>query len=226
MNQRIIGVDAAKKLAGLQIDLLQKLRQDQIGLDELEWFVKLRQEHKPLLAALCTVLSKTPDEVNQRWSQNLVAFQQELLKVLRPPEVVKVCDLEAFFHTHSGLWVSNEFRERIVAKASGAGTVRETSLYVLPRNMFDKEIEAELLADHIWSETDACATSAHLISLQPGGKRGTLLGDGRVNLFHTRSGVVNVRWSTDDDREWLVSVWGRGDRRWPAGSQVLSPITE
>ena len=39
----IIGADAAK-LAGLQIDLLQKIRSGQVTLDHLEWFSKLRKE--------------------------------------------------------------------------------------------------------------------------------------------------------------------------------------
>jgi len=39
----IIGADAAK-LAGLQIDLLQKIRNGQVTLEHLEWFSKLTKE--------------------------------------------------------------------------------------------------------------------------------------------------------------------------------------
>ena len=41
----IIGADAAK-LAGLQIDLLQKIRSGQITLGHLEWFSKLTKEER------------------------------------------------------------------------------------------------------------------------------------------------------------------------------------
>ncbi len=45
----IIGADAAK-LAGLQIDLLQKARQDQVTLDHLEWFIKLSKSQRDMLS--------------------------------------------------------------------------------------------------------------------------------------------------------------------------------
>jgi len=41
----IIGADAAK-LADLQIDLLQKIRNGQVTLDQLEWFNKLTREER------------------------------------------------------------------------------------------------------------------------------------------------------------------------------------
>lgn len=41
----IIGADAAK-LAGLQIDLLQKIRSEQVTLNHLEWFNKLTREER------------------------------------------------------------------------------------------------------------------------------------------------------------------------------------
>ncbi len=43
-----IGVDAAK-LAGLQIDLLQKIRSGHVSLDHLEWFNKLTREERDYL---------------------------------------------------------------------------------------------------------------------------------------------------------------------------------
>lgn len=44
-----IGADAAK-LAGLQVDLLQKMRQGQITLDHLEWFIKLSKVQRDMLS--------------------------------------------------------------------------------------------------------------------------------------------------------------------------------
>lgn len=47
---KIIGVDAAK-LAGLQIDMLQKMRNLQMTIEHLEWFNKLRKEDRDWLVA-------------------------------------------------------------------------------------------------------------------------------------------------------------------------------
>ena len=44
----IIDADAAK-LAGLQIDLLQKVRQGQVTLDHLEWFTRLSRDVREAL---------------------------------------------------------------------------------------------------------------------------------------------------------------------------------
>ena len=130
-----------------------------------------------------------------------------------------------FFCTRPGLWVSNEFRERIVAKTSDAGVVRKTTCHVLPRDMTDAEVEAELPANHMWSEADVCATIANMISLQLKGENGTLLNDGHANLFYTSSCVVRVDWGADD-RRWGVDTWSRDGCRWDAGGQVLSPATD
>jgi len=48
MDTKDIGVDAAK-LAGLQIDLLQKIRDKQVTVGHLEWFNKLTREERDLL---------------------------------------------------------------------------------------------------------------------------------------------------------------------------------
>ncbi|KKU34665.1 MAG: hypothetical protein UX49_C0038G0005 [Candidatus Wolfebacteria bacterium GW2011_GWC2_46_275] len=45
---KIIGVDAAK-LAGLQIDLLQKLRDQQMTIEHLKWYLGLRKEERDAL---------------------------------------------------------------------------------------------------------------------------------------------------------------------------------
>jgi len=130
-----------------------------------------------------------------------------------------------FFRTRSGLWVSDEFRKRALAKASGTGVVRESTCYVLPRGMTDAQIEAELPENHLWDEDDLCATVAHLIGLQPNGKEGKLLNNGYLNLFYTSSCVVDVLWNADV-RTWSVNTWYRDDRRWGTGDQVFFPATD
>lgn len=55
--ERNIGVDAAK-LAGLQIDTLQKMRNGQITLEHLEWFNKLNKVERDKLIGVNTVDSR------------------------------------------------------------------------------------------------------------------------------------------------------------------------
>ncbi len=52
--EKNIGADAAK-LAGLQIDILQKVRNGQITLEHLEWFNKLNKVERDKLAGINTI---------------------------------------------------------------------------------------------------------------------------------------------------------------------------
>ncbi len=54
MMEKNIGADAAK-LAGLQIDILQKVRNGQITLEHLEWFNKLNKVERDKLAGINTI---------------------------------------------------------------------------------------------------------------------------------------------------------------------------
>ena len=130
-----------------------------------------------------------------------------------------------FLRTRPGLWVSDDFRQRIVARASGEGVVRKTHIFVLSHNMSDAEIEDKLSENHFWDEADLCATIAHMIMVQSGGKSGELLNNGRANLFYTSSCVVLVGWRAGLG-EWSVFTWLRGVSMWDAGNQAFSPATE
>ena len=55
--EKNIGADAAK-LAGLQIDTLQKVRNGQITLEHWEWFNKLNRVERDNLAGVNVVVSR------------------------------------------------------------------------------------------------------------------------------------------------------------------------
>lgn len=182
----------------------------------------MSQTHEFISAVVRNLPDDISPDVMQGWIGNPKALEK-FLRGLCPLEVVALT-LANFFSTRPGLWVSDDFRKRIVAKASDVSVVRKTTTYVLPRNMTDKEVEAELPENHHWTETDVCATVAHMINLQPNGKKGVLLNDGHANLFYTSSDVVLVYWDADN-RGWDVHTWERDDRRWDAGDRVFSPAT-
>ena len=82
--EKNIGADAAK-LAGLQIDTLQKIRNGQITLEHLEWFNKLKKVERNTLAGVNTADSRfsllttfqftVPENYNH--STQLASFSKE-----------------------------------------------------------------------------------------------------------------------------------------------------
>jgi len=132
-----------------------------------------------------------------------------------------------FYQTRSGLWVSEDFRSRVVAKAkpSPAGTSFKLDRATLAKNLTDSEIEVALPVAHIFSETEVCAIVVALIAEQLEGQEGTLLNNSCANLFFTASCVVGVRWFAGD-RGWGVGAWTLDDCQWSAGGQVFSLATD
>lgn len=132
-----------------------------------------------------------------------------------------------FYQTREGLYVWPDFKSRVVANSDlvEAGTVFKLNHALLTENMLDAEIEAVLLAKHLFDETQACAIIAGFIEEQPNGEEGVLLNSGHANPFYLGSCVVGVRWSADD-RKWYVSTWRRDGGRWSAGDRVFSPATD
>lgn len=133
--------------------------------------------------------------------------------------------LDAFFKTREGLWVSDSFRNLVVAKVSpGVGRAVATKSKKLDHNMTDEQIEAMLGDGHIFGDAVLCDTLKKMIQEQWGGKKGRLLNNGYANLLYLGSCVVRVYWCADF-LEWRVIAWRRDDVRWGAGLQVFSPAT-
>jgi hypothetical protein len=135
-------------------------------------------------------------------------------------------DPRSFFQTRPGLYISGDFRSRIVSKAKSTGVGVEFkldhALLTLTKNMTDAEIETALPPSHLFDESAVCAIIAKMISEQPDGKEGKLLNNRYTSLFYT-SCVVGVFWSAVYC-EWSVHAWMRGECRW-GGNQVFSPAT-
>jgi hypothetical protein len=134
---------------------------------------------------------------------------------------------DAYFRTRTGLWVSNDFRSHIVAKAQWypAGTssiVVNVDEISQEDGAADKEIEGALPTRHLFDETDVCAIVETMISKQPNGMEGDLENTGKVNLFYTSSYVVRVGWRAVNVR-WYVETWRRDESRWDTGGRVFSP---
>jgi hypothetical protein len=131
---------------------------------------------------------------------------------------------DVYYKTRSGLYVWDDFRNRIVAKATpvAADTKYSVAVSDLTKNATDEEIEDSLPTDHLFDESAVCAIVATMIEKQKNGEPGDLENTGYVNLFYTSSFVVYVRWHSVY-REWYVGTWSRDDYGWNAGYRVLSP---
>jgi hypothetical protein len=135
-------------------------------------------------------------------------------------------DPDKFFRTRPGLWVSDSFRNLVVAKTSPSvkGRAVVNKSIMLESHMLDTGIEEMLGEGHIFTEDQLCDFLAKMIEEQKGGEEGRLLNNGHANIFYLASCVVGVGWSRGR-REWDVGAWYRDDGRWDAGGRIFSPAT-
>ncbi|MBP6888802.1 MAG: hypothetical protein KBC21_03815 [Candidatus Pacebacteria bacterium] len=204
MNQ-IIEAGAAK-LAGLQIDLLQKMRQGKIGMNHLEWFIRLKPDMR----------------------EALMRGEYELKPIAQATG--DTFDSAKYFVTRDGLYVWPEFAQRILPAYQGLipkRGIEGVHSVDLPRNMYDREIVAEYLGGEEEARKHAFTPDqvADLIDTQKGGKAGVLLNNGYANLLYM-IGVCDVLFPVSVDWRsvnscWHVRAYQFDDARWRAGLRVL-----
>ncbi|MEK7503040.1 MAG: hypothetical protein AAB556_01185, partial [Patescibacteria group bacterium] len=140
-----------------------------------------RQELK-LAARILENLPVMTLEIMQGWIDNPRGLQKFLLglcpedSILTTPTLVAITlakqhNPDTFFKTRSGLYVWDDFRSRVVAKASpiDAGAKFRIERRDLIRDAKDSEVEG-VLTNHLFEESAVCAVIAELISKQPNGK--------------------------------------------------------
>lgn len=170
-------------------------------------------------------LSKTGDPSDPKKIKETPVSQN--LKLVSKSTVVKtteIIDPGAYFNTRTGLYVWDNFRERVLpgVGVTKKGNSFKLTNYDLVQGSSDEAIEASLPKKHLFSNSDVCAIVATLIDSQKNGEPGPMITTGYTNLFYTDQCVVYVRWSAGD-RGWHVDAWRRGDVRWLAGRRVFSP---
>lgn len=134
-------------------------------------------------------------------------------------------DPSAFWQTRSGLYVYDDFQNRVAAAAKP--TEVGTKFKKLPRFKLGRNATGEELKDArpngIWTATDFCPWLAAKLAKQANGEKGEFLNNGWANLFlveGVRGGVfvVDVDW---DDGGWSVCTWHL-DYGWDDGCQFGS----
>lgn len=145
------------------------------------------------------------------------------------PARATLFDPREFFKNRPGLYVWDDFRERIVSVAKPTDTLPETVLasFDLSLDSNDAEIRAGLPEGHVFQ--DASEFLLHLvgmIELQKDGGEGELLNNGYANIFYVLGAkgevfAVRVRWLSDD-RGWRVNALRLVEFRWLAGHRAFS----
>lgn len=138
-------------------------------------------------------------------------------------------DPEYFFKTGKGLYVWDDFVNRIRTVATAVESLAETmiSSFDLTQDATDEQIRAALLSEHVFEDTSMfCAHLAGMIERQSGGTEGRLLNNGYANIFYVRGArgevfAVRVRWH-GGYREWSVRAYALVDCRWIEGFRVFS----
>jgi len=118
---------------------------------------------------------------------------------------------QEYSKTRGGLYIWDEFTQRILAVAKPTDVPElQLDYYTLTEHAYDSEMG--LTEDDIFEVSEFCAYLAQMIDQQSNGKEGTLLTNGRTNIFQVRGvngGVfaVNVCWN------YLIRKWHvRADR--------------
>lgn len=133
-----------------------------------------------------------------------------------------------FFRIRKGLWTSSNFNNFILSGASKKMSANEATVgYAdLAQAANDAEIGAELSKGYVFEDVGTFLVHlATLIEGQWGGKEGTLLNNGYVNIFYVKVNgevfAVGVYWFADS-LEWACSADRLGDFRWSAGYRAFS----
>jgi hypothetical protein len=223
-----IGKDSAK-LAGLQIDLLQKLRNGQITLDQLEWFLGLTKDKRDGFIRTPKALTK-PRHVSQ---------SSDLLELV---SIVMISATTSKFVAKDKFVVNTKRNAKVLISAvwdnftnwflSGDGKIEDPineqvlRYHKLRKSSVDGPIIAEL-----GGEAKAETTLTEMFSLmekQKNGEDGVLLNNGYANIFYIRdkNGVLRAVYVAWVDDGWYVYAHPVDDSHgWRDGSRVFSRNT-
>lgn len=197
----------------------------------------LRRALREFLGLLKQLYTNLLGDEGEMWGNELKKFLRKEpcwgVKITKPA----IINLATFFKTRDGLWVSDEFRQRILAPALEMPETAPASVgepYDLPRNMTDAQI-LEKVGHKVFENPRALLlTLARLIDEQWGGKEGNLLTNGYANLFYVRGRnekgesevfAVDVDWDVGNG-EWLVLACRLDDNAWPEGFRAFPSKAE
>lgn len=190
-----IEVDAAK-LAGLQIDMLQKLRDGQMTIKQMEWFNNLSNDERDYL------LEKRFEKINLFDPKKFFKTKSGL----RVPDGFKKNILSA-------------------AKPIEKTQIVSISSFDLKRLMNGTQIRTELSKNHVFEVSEFCLYLANKVQKQSEEEEEEFLLNGEGNLhfvYGKKHFMVCVHRNITEQR-WCINTYHPNSHRWNIGSRVFFP---
>lgn len=209
----IIGAETAK-LAGLQVDSLQKVRSGQITLDQWEWFNGLTREQREALmvnGAATAEPAKTKPKPKPKSKTILRLISEEEHLVIGATDGTEI--IADATDTFPG-WIDSDFRAYGADEASGPTVETPVAVYEMVKDATFAQMFGSLGAD----TQKLCLTQSQIIGFVKA-HRDWLRTDGYATFFLVRSKgkffVASVSF-VDGGRLGVYVRRFEGDRAWSA----------
>jgi hypothetical protein len=194
-----------KKLGGNEETIYKAMNSDKIVAEIAKAIVGVKQTTSRILKYL--------ELLNPKFSISSVSFSRD--KFLASKLGVKVYLWDNFKN-----WIVPELSETIPVFSGNLAS------YKLTKNVYDKEIRAEIGEDQIFTSDEVLAIISFNISKQPNGEAGDFENTGYANIFYVRlkSGEVvalYVGWDSGA-REWGLDSDRLGDGYWREDGRVFA----
>lgn len=201
--------------------LMELVEKGKLALEQLE----------PIRLVVQAILDNKPVEVIVGGTKVLVQETSRVvgsfLRLLGPVTIPAITGQAKILAAGKDIWLGDNFKRWIATGLQWGSDLPETTWqsFETMKLAWDREIVSELPDGYVFKRHEFCAYMAHLVSLQPNGKAGILLSDGRANIFLVEdvNGVVrtvSVYWYSYSRR------WGFGadefDYRWRDGYRVFA----
>lgn len=224
MRLKTLEQKSAQDLAGLQVDLLQRLRSGNMSWEQIDWFRGLSFEKREKLMGKLVKTEQYP-------KMKLVDMKLVDTNVVATG-LAGEFDPQKHFNENKTVkyWKSDNFQKYVLNSAKTVKNLPEMnfSKHQLTETITDKEVMEHFQISEstgLMTREEILWTIASLTSKQPKGEAGALLNNAYVTIIGYMlcdDGVVravDVFWHSDN-AEWCCRCDGLG--RWDAGNELLS----
>jgi len=219
MRTKTLEQNSAQDFAGLQVDLLQKLRNGNMTWEQIDWFRNLSFKQREKLMGKMILNTEHPKM--KLTNSNIVVTG--LVGEFNPQE---------YFIENKKVkyWLSDNFKKHILSSVKNMSNIPEMnfSKYQFTETIYDKEIIENFQiseSKRLMAREEILWTIASLTSKQPKGEVGALLNNSYstiVGYMLCDDSVVRVVYvfCDSDDAKWHCYCYDL--ERWNAGHEMLS----
>jgi hypothetical protein len=218
MRTKTLEQNTAQDFAGLQINVLQKLRTGNMTYEQFDWFANISYENREKLMGKSV---KTEHPKMKFTDSNIIIG-----------ELVAGYNPQQYFTENKKVnyWRSDNFNQYVLNPAKIVNNIPEMnfSKYKFTETIYDKEIMEHFQISEskgLMTREEILWTIASLTTKQPKGESGILLNNGYATIIgymlcdDSVVRAVSVLWGSGGAK-WFCYCYGLGV--WLAGSEVLS----